>query len=66
MLRTPRNGGNASLKEVAEAWKKESANSIQWSQSEHDHWAVGFAKQILAELQQAGPAKPDPRNVHQD
>lgn len=65
LLRTPRNGGNASLDQVAESWKKE-AHDFGWSQSENDHWAVEFAKRVHAELQQAGPAKPDPRNVHQD
>jgi hypothetical protein len=64
-IRTHRNGGDASIQAVAEAWKKE-AHHFHWSESEHDQWAVELAHKIHdAELQQ-GPAHPDPRNVHHD
>jgi hypothetical protein len=63
-LRTHRNGGTASLQEVADAWKKE-VHNVEWSQSESDEWAVGHAQRLKAENDKAGPAKPDPRNIHQ-
>lgn len=63
LLRTKRNGGNASLQEVAETWKKES-HDFGWSDAETDKWTVEFTKKIKAELQDAGPANIDPRNIH--
>lgn len=65
MLRTRRNGGDASLQEVVDAWKK-APPPIEWSTSENDEWAVGHAKRLKAEEEKAGPAKPDPRNIHHD
>ena len=63
MLLTRKNGGTASLKEVAESWKKE-AHVVDWSDSELDHWAVEFAKKLQAADREKGPARPDPRNIH--
>lgn len=65
LLRTRKNGGDASVQEVAEAWKKE-AHKVDWSQSELDEWAVGFAKRLKDADMKAGPAKPDHRNIHED
>lgn len=64
LLRTRKNGGAASLQEVAEAWKKES-HDFGWSKDVTDQWTVAFTRKIKAELEQAGPAKTDPRNIHQ-
>jgi hypothetical protein len=57
------NGGEASLKDVADTWHKEKHEFV-WSQYASDAWAVEWAKKIIEEMQKAGPAKPDPRNVH--
>lgn len=62
-LRTHRNGGEASLQAVADAWKKED-HHFHWSDSGSDKHAVELAKRILTEELKAGPAHPDPRNVH--
>ncbi len=62
-LRTHRNGGDASLQSVAEAWKKEE-HDFHWSESNLDEHAVALAKRILAEERKAGPAHPNPLNVH--
>lgn len=61
--RTHRNGGKASLQQVAEAWKQEERH-FHWSESEHDQWAVELAHKMHDSEKQAGPARPDPRNVH--
>ena len=63
MIRTHRNGGKASLQEVAAAWKIE-GHDFHWSESESDKHAVELGKKLLAEELKAGPAHPDPRNVH--
>jgi len=62
-LKTRMNGGEASLQEAADAWKKE-GHEFAWSQYESDAWAVEFAKMLREALRKEGPAKPDPRNVH--
>lgn len=62
-LRTRMNGGEASLQEVADAWKKES-HDFGWSKYESDAWAIEFAKGINEWLIKEGPPKPDPRNIH--
>ena len=64
-LRTHRNGGDASLQAVADAWHKEE-HHFHWSESEHDHWAVELAHRLHDTEVKAGPARPDPRNVHHD
>ncbi len=61
--RTRLNGGDASIQAVAEAWRKEE-HHFHWSESEHDRWTTGYARRLHEEARKAGPAKPDPRNVH--
>lgn len=51
-LMTRRNGGEAPLQEVADAWKRED-HDIEWSTYETDAWAVEFAKKIQRELKEA-------------
>lgn len=51
-LMTRKNGGEASLQEVADAWKRED-HDIGWSTYETDAWAVEFAKKIQRELKEA-------------
>lgn len=63
LLRTHRNGGDASLQAVADAWKKED-HDFHWSEDASDSHEVALAKRLLAEEKKAGPAHPDPRNVH--
>lgn len=63
--RTKRNGGESSLQEVAEAWKKQKP-AAAWSDIESARWSVDYAKRLKAENDQAGFGKPDPRNVHED
>lgn len=62
-LRTHRNGGKASLQEVAAAWKKED-HDFHWSEDKSDIHEVELAKRLKAEEIKRGPAHPDPRNVH--
>lgn len=64
-LRTHKNGGKASLQEVADAWKKE-VHSFHWSESESDTHAVAMAKKLQAEEREKGPAIPNPLNIHED
>lgn len=64
-LRTSLNGGNASIQEVAAAWEK-TEHHFHWSKSEHDHWAVEYAQRLHDAERKAGPARPDPRNIHHD
>jgi hypothetical protein len=63
-LRTHRNGGKASLKSVADAWAKEDHN-FPMSDSESDKQTVGFVQRIKASSDKAGPAIPNPLNIHQ-
>ena len=49
---TRRNGGEASLQEVADAWKRED-HDIEWSNYESDAWAVEYAKKIQQEEKEA-------------
>lgn len=62
-LMTRRNGGEASLQEVADAWKGADHN-MEWSTHESDEWAVEFAKKIQREEKEArlkeAQAKPGP------
>lgn len=62
-LMTRRNGGETSLQEVADAWKRADHN-IGWSTHETDTWAVEYAKKIQQELKEAflkeAAAKPGP------
>jgi len=60
-LRTRMNGGASSLKEVADAWKKE-AHDDPWSKAKSDEWTVEFAKK-LKDMNKK-PIAPDPRNTH--
>jgi hypothetical protein len=62
-LRTHRNGGKASLKSVADAWAKE--DNFPMSDSESDKQTVGFVQRIKASSDKAGPAIPNPLNIHQ-
>jgi len=62
-LKTRMNGGESSLREVADAWKRE-VHEFDWSKYESDAWAVEFAKKVREALLKEGPAKPDPRNIH--
>jgi hypothetical protein len=62
-IRTHRNGGDASLQAVAEAWKNE-VHEFHWSEDKSDKQAVELGKRLLDEELKAGPAHPDPRNVH--
>ncbi len=63
-LRTHRNGGDASLQAVAAAWAKEDHN-FPMSESDLDKHTVAFVQRMKASSEKAGPAKPDPRNIHQ-
>ncbi len=47
-LLTRKNGGETSLQEVAEAWKREDHN-VDWSTYETDKWAVEYAQKLLEE-----------------
>ena len=51
-LMTRRNGGDAPLQEVADAWKREDHN-FAWSEYEADTWAVEYAKKIQQEAKEA-------------
>lgn len=62
-LRTHRNGGDASLQEVAAIWKKEE-HDFHWSEYASDRHTVDLAKRLHAKELEEGPAIPDPRNVH--
>jgi hypothetical protein len=62
-LRTRMNGGESSLQEVADAWKKEN-HDYPWSKSESDKWAAEFARGLKEARQKEGPPTPDPRNIH--
>lgn len=64
-LRTHRNGGDAPIQAVAEAWKKEE-HHFHWSESAADQWAVALAHRLHDVERKEGPVKPDPRNVHHD
>jgi hypothetical protein len=63
LIRTHRNGGNTSLKEVADAWKKET-HDFALSESDLDTQAVALVKRLKASEQKAGPAVPNPLNIH--
>lgn len=61
-LLTRKNGGEASLQEVADAWKRGDRN-IDWSTYESNAWAVEFAKKLQREekkalLKEAPAARP--------
>lgn len=62
-LRTPKNGGTDSLKTVAEAWAKEDHN-FPMSDSEMDTQTVKFVQRMKTSSEQAGPAIPNPLNIH--
>ena len=62
-LRTHRNGGEASLKEVAAAWKTED-HHFHWSEYASDKHTVELAHKLDAAALKNGPAIPDPRNLH--
>lgn len=64
LLRTHRNGGEASLQQVAEAWAKEDHN-FSMSDAESDKQTVGFVQRMKASSDKAGPAIPNPLNIHQ-
>ncbi len=64
-LRTHRNGGDAPLQVVADTWKKED-HDFHWSEYDSDAHVVALAKRLKAAQKKAGPAKPDPRNIHED
>lgn len=62
-LVTRKNGGEASLQEVAETWKSADHN-FDWSTYETDTWAVDLAKKLQRESKESqlkeAPAKPGP------
>lgn len=62
-LRTHRNGGDASLQEVAMAWKNED-HHFHWSEYASDKHTVELAKKLHDAELHSGPVIPDPRNVH--
>ena len=62
-LRTHRNGGSDSLKTVAESWQK-GGHNFPMSEAESDKNTIGIVKRMQAEDKKAGPAIPDPRNIH--
>ena len=51
-LMTRRNGGEAPLQEVADAWKRED-HDFGWSNYESDAWAVEYARKIQQEEKEA-------------
>ena len=61
--RTKMNGGDSTLQEVADAWKKE-AHPAAWSTAESEAWTVEFAKKLKDARLKAGDPVPDPRNSH--
>lgn len=63
-LRTHRNGGKASLQSVADAWAKED-HKFSMSDSESDKQTVGLVQRMKASSDKAGPAIPNPLNIHQ-
>jgi hypothetical protein len=65
MLKTRMNGGESSLQEVADAWKKES-HDYPWSNIESDKWTVEFAKKLKDMRLKEAPPTPDPRNLHEN
>ncbi len=59
--RTHRNGGDAPIQAVAEAWKAE-AHTFHWSEYAEDRWAVELAhklhdQDVQARAAQAGQTK---------
>ncbi len=62
-LKTRMNGGESSLQEVADAWKKE-VHNYPWSKLESDKWSVEFTKKLKDERLKGAPPIPDPRNAH--
>ncbi len=62
-LRTRMNGGESSLQEVADAWKKEHHDD-PWSKMVSDKWTVDFVKSLKNARQSEGQPTPDPRNIH--
>lgn len=63
-LRTHRNGGKDSLKTVADAWAKED-HKFSMSDSELDKQTVKFVQRMKDSSDKAGPAIPNPLNIHQ-
>ena len=63
LIRTHRNGGDASLQEVADAWKKEE-HDFPLSESTLDTQAVALVRRLQAAEKKAGPAIPNPLNMH--
>ena len=62
-IRTHRNGGDASLQEVADAWKKEE-HDFPLSESALDTQAVALVRRLQAADKKAGPIVPNPLNMH--
>lgn len=62
-IKTHRNGGDASLQEVADAWKKEE-HDFALSESDLDTQAVALVRRLQASEKKAGPAVPNPLNIH--
>ena len=62
-IKTHRNGGDASLQEVADAWKK-AEHDIALSESGLDTQAVALVRRLQAAEKKAGPAIPNPLNIH--
>lgn len=62
-LRTHRNGGDAPLQSVAEAWMKEE-HDFHWSEYPSDAHTVEMARRMKAAQFKAGHINPDPRNIH--
>mgnify|MGYP001581285414 CR=1 len=62
-IRTRRNGGEASLQDVAAAWKSE-VHDFAWSNSKSDAWAVELAKKLKETHLEEESAKADQRNIH--
>ena len=63
-MRTHRNGGSDALTAVADSWAKGDHN-FPMSDLESEKQTVGFVKRMMESSAKAGPAIPDPRNIHQ-
>lgn len=62
-IRTQLNGGNASLQEVADAWKTEE-HDFALSESGLDTQTVALVRRLIASEKKTGPAVPNPLNIH--
>lgn len=63
LIKTHRNGGDSSLKEVAMAWKNED-HHFHWSEFESDRHMVELAQKLHDAEHHSESVIPIPRKVH--